>query len=638
MKITELRCPACNGTMKIDEKNQNLAVCEYCGTKYVLEREGDEARIGSTPPKIQYMPETTHLEAKHGPSGKEMAILALAAVVLVCLFSVPKLLGGSGGKGKTESADAVAAGYGAGSGKTSSANQPEAEAISANSLTGTLAEAAEGIFGKPADEITEAELASVKVIGIRYANGGNDLCIDYSREDPQENPDLALESLYFDRSSADLKFESLRCFTGLKVLSASTYMKEGALSGLHLESLSCYAESPKALAAAFDDPGELKELAITAGLDSLEGLELFTGLERLTIDGYDLTELRELAGAKSVQALTLESCDQVTDFSVLSVMTWLKELSVDSENLKALTFLSKMPELTSLELHNAGIINLSGLTDRADTLTSLVVEDCDNLKECSDLSAMTGLKSLYIEIPYNCEEPDLSGLTAMEELTLSGFDTSSFLAAMPGLKKLSLSSSAVNDQSVFNGLANLEELKCTSYSSGLDDLGFIAGLPSLKRLSLTGASTYYDISSLFNIPTLEEFYMNGMECEIDFSRLTDNPSLKVLEMDGIKLYENVKVDGGGGFLYVDWDDVVLNDHTDFLAHYQNLETLSIADNELTQVEFAAGLGSLKTLDISDNYVTDIKPLAGLNSLKTVTLTGNPVDNTRVLGEKVRIVN
>ena len=128
-----------------------------------------------------------------------------------------------------------------------------------------------------------------------------------------------------------------------------------------------------------------------------------------------------------------------------------------------------------------------------------------------------------------------------------------------------------------------------------------------------------------------------MECEINFDKLQDNPSLKELHMDGIKLYKNVKVDGGGGILYVDWDDVILDEHTAFLSHYPNLETLSIADNELTQAEFAAGLGNLKTLDISENYVTDIKPLTGAVSLRTLNLTGNPVDNTRVLSEKVHII-
>ena len=139
------------------------------------------------------------------------------------------------------------------------------------------------------------------------------------------------------------------------------------------------------------------------------------------------------------------------------------------------------------------------------------------------------------------------------------------------------------------------------------------------------------------MPTLEILLMDGVECEINFDKLQDNPALKTLSMDGIKLYKNVKVSGGGGIVYVDWDNVVFNEHMDFIGHYPNLECLGLADNELTAVDFAAGLGNLKTLDISENYVTDIKPLTGAQSLTTLILEGNPVDNLRVLDEKVRIV-
>ena len=137
---------------------------------------------------------------------------------------------------------------------------------------------------------------------------------------------------------------------------------------------------------------------------------------------------------------------------------------------------------------------------------------------------------------------------------------------------------------------------------------------------------------------MESFCLDGMECEINFDKIQDNPSLKELSMDGLKLYKNVQVDGGGGILYVDWDDVLLDEHTGFLVHYPNLESLSLADNELTQVEFGSSLGNLRILDISENYVTDIRPLAGAPSLRTLILTGDPVDNLRVLDERVQVVN
>lgn len=631
MKITELRCPACNGTMKISEKNPNIAVCEYCHSEYVLEREGDDARLGGMPPK---MPQIVYEKDLPDKKENKMKVLLGSAGAVVLLAGVVVMGSGAfstAGK-KTDSKPLPSLNAAGPVAAATEAKEQEAE------FKGIFADAAEVMFDKPAGEIKDSELGTIKWMGVRYANGGNDICVDYSTENPLENPDAAFDSVYFDRSGADMDFDALAKFTGLVKLDVRNYLPDGCLNGLHLESLSCYAESPEALTGAFETTDGLKELEISAGLETLDGLELFPSLERLTLDAYEVTDIEELAAAKNIKYLTLEKCDQVKDFSVLSVMTWLEGLSVDSENLKALTFLSKMPDLKSLELYNTGMIHLDGLSARADTLKELVIESCDGLKDCSEVSSLTGLTKLEMEVPYNCAEPDLSGLTAMEDLTVSGFKNASFLSSMPNLKKLSISSSAVEDGSVFKNLTGLEELRCTSYSGSGDNLDFIAGLPALKRLNLTGASTYYDISALFNIPTLESFCLNGMECEIDFDKLQDNPSLKEIKMDGIKLYNNVKIDGGGGILYVDWDDVVLDENTGFLAHYPNLESLSIADNELTRVEFASGLGNLKTLDISENYVTDIKPLSSAASLRTLIVTDNPVDNLRVLSEKVQIVN
>ena len=55
MKITELRCTACNGTLKIDEKNPNIAECEYCRTRYTIEWDNENTRLTEIP-QIHYMP------------------------------------------------------------------------------------------------------------------------------------------------------------------------------------------------------------------------------------------------------------------------------------------------------------------------------------------------------------------------------------------------------------------------------------------------------------------------------------------------------------------------------------------------------------------------------------------------------
>ena len=187
------------------------------------------------------------------------------------------------------------------------------------------------------------------------------------------------------------------------------------------------------------------------------------------------------------------------------------------------------------------------------------------------------------------------------------------------------------------GLSKLRKLTCTSYGSDRS-LAFINHLTTLEELNLGGMVTYEDVSGIFMLPQLKKLHISGMECEIDFDKITDNPSLESLEMAGIKLYENVKIEGGYGIVSIDWDNVYLADHTDFVAHFPNLKKLDVADNKLENIDFAAALMNLEEIDLSDNYVTDLHALAELPSLREVNCKGNPVSNLRVLDEeKVHII-
>lgn len=641
MKITELRCPACNGTLKIDENNSNVAVCEYCKTKYVLEWEGDNAKIGDTPvpPKPYYTPAPPKPAAQKKKTGwepygwKRGVALVAGFFVIVGVMYGPRVLKKHAEMEENKAIDAMAESAAALL-EDASGDKAESAAKEVIPFTGVLADAAELIFNKPVETITEKELASIKWLGTKYGNGGEDVLVGYSMENPYENPEAELTWFAFDRDTAEVEMESLQNFTGLVKVQAS-YLSENDLKGLHLQGISCYAKSPGLVADVMEHPEELKELEITAGLDSLEGLEKFTSLERLSLDCYDLTEIRELANAKTVKDLTIENGDSVTDFSVLSVMTWLERLYVDSEGLKDISFAASMPGLKSLGLEHTKLLTLAGLESRKDTLVELHVDSSDTLKDSSAISTLTGLKKLNVEVPYNCPKPDLSPLTAMEDLTIIRFDTVSFLGSMPSLKRLVIEGGTVDSTKVFAGLNSLETLKCSSRFG--DSLDFVSRLPALKNLDLTGNVTYYDISSIFNMPTLETLLLNGAECEINFGKLQDNGSLKHLEMTGMKLYKNVQVSGSGGIQYVNWDDVVLDEHIDFLTHYPNLKTLVLADNDLTKVDFASGLMELELLDISDNYVTDLKPLDTAVSLKQVDCTGNPISNPRILNEKVNVI-
>ena len=93
---------------------------------------------------------------------------------------------------------------------------------------------------------------------------------------------------------------------------------------------------------------------------------------------------------------------------------------------------------------------------------------------------------------------------------------------------------------------------------------------------------------------------------------------------GIKA--NFHVEAYNGMTDVWYDDVIFDEHTDFLTHFPNLEELKLDRNQLTAIRFAAALKNLKWLSIQDNYVTDLAPLNQVEQLKYLDVRKNPVSN------------
>lgn len=639
MKITELKCPACGGDLKIDKDHKNFATCEYCNSSFALEWEQEKVIVLGQTGGGNGMPQKPagNVPGGKGSNGKTVPAIIITVSLFLLLFiarvafrlwrigQYPPYRPYSESLPQLPATDSMV---------ETEENPYFADEETEVPLSGIYAALAESIFGKPADEITDSELSRIQWLETAY--DWDYLLVGYSFSNPLEDESAELTWLSFSRDGSG-GTQSLRHFTGLKKLNVDGSLQAVDIEGLALESIGCYASSPEELAGLLGDTSAVKEIRLNGGVDSLNGLTDFPNLETFYVDGYELTDISPLAGQPALKSLTLESCDAVTDFSVLNVMHSLEELELDTENLKALNFLAGMENLKCLRIDEAAILTLDGLEERPE-LEILKVEDCSNLKNMSALENLTSLQELYIELPYDCQPPNLGRLTGLRRLELSNFDDCSFLSGMTELVSLRLSGCELGNGIPFSGLTKLEELSLGANIGLGQPTEFIADFPALQKLDLRGVITYDDISGILSIPTLAQLDISGMECEINFSKVKENPSLQELRMDGLKLYENVQVSGSNGFISVGWDDVTLSDHVDFLSCFPSLRTLSIGDNELTDIDFAQTLPALEQLDISGNFITDLKPLAGLANLKSVICTGNPISNDRVLNEKVAIIN
>lgn len=638
MKITELKCPSCGGRLVVDEKNPAFGKCEYCNSQYAIEWDKEQAffdnRIDYRVPKQPEKEKDTGWERygwKRNVLIMSLLVIAIAIVKAPAVYNSWKY--GSAETAKTDSGE-VADRFKEYYNENIDAFNVEEdiqEPVKEAELSGMLGDMAAAVFGMPKEEIPQAELNKIKWIECK--NDWDYSYIGYSFDEPFDD-DAELTWLTFPMGS-EFEKEGLRLFEGLKKLNLNQRIDENDVMGLHLESIGGYFYNPDEAAMLVEDTSLVRELQFNAGADNLEGIEQFSGLKSLYIDYCELTDLRELVSLPELKKLTVD-VDYLSDFSVLGKLSSLEELSISSENLKVLDFIKSMTNLKRLEITESGMISLDGV-EEVSSLETLSIEGCQNLNNADAVSGLTNLKELSLEIPYDCRQPDLSALTQLQKLKLSQFEDCSFIKKLSGLESLELDGCNLSAITDLSGLSGLKELTCSSYAAMGEDLGFVTSINSLEKLDIHGVATYDDISGIFNMKNLKYLNLSGAECEIRFSQVQDNQMLESLMMDGIVLYENVKVSGGGGIYSVDWDDVALSEHTDFLCHFKGLKNLSIADNELTDIEFVKDMPVLETVDLSDNFVTQLNPLAELKNLKTVICKGNPVSNERILDDEIILI-
>lgn len=651
VKITDLRCPGCGSTLKMPAGNAKTVQCEYCGNEYVIDTGSDPSR-GATSgfPGNPGIPGNPSIPGNPGnpgthptpqwqatspvnslPEPKRMNPVLRWIMIMVCFVGLVairvyrKMPDRDAQQQRTqrEVMESISASV--------SAYNPAVATDEEEGLSGLLEQVVAAAFGKDAGSVTQEELNQIQWIADK--SDFESISIGYSFENPLENPDAELEWLTFPTeigSRSDRGYSSLYMLGGLKKLETKQSIALCDLRGLSLESLGASFGTPEEAAAALDDPSTIRQLTVSSSIKSMDGLDLFPNLENLTIDASNLSDVNAVVALGQLKSLTLEDADSISDFGVFASMENLEELNIESENLKALDFLSRMPQLKSLGLADGQLLSLDGV-EVLESLERLSVTDCSDLKNMDAVASLTGLTELSLERPYDCGEPSLAGLNNLRSLTLDNFDSCAFLPGMTNLEELTLRGCDMPSNLDLSGLTKLKRLTCVTFYRDRS-LAFVEKIPSLEYVNLTGMVTYEDISGLFALPNVKELKLSGIECEIDFDKVSDNSSLESLEMAGVRLYENVKVHSSGGITNVYYDDVFLVDHLDFFGHFPSLKKLDVAENKISDLEFAAGLVNLEEIDFSDNYVTDMHVLASIPALRLVNCAGNPISNMRVLDE------
>lgn len=232
---------------------------------------------------------------------------------------------------------------------------------------------------------------------------------------------------------------------------------------------------------------------------TLDGLSAFSSLTSLSVDSYELTDIRGLASLTNLTSLSLEGCDMVTDYSVLYTLKNLQDLSLRDTSIKEIGFISEMPDLSSFTLDDSSVLDLSPLADCAG-LTSLVLADCSEAADFSSVDSLTGLTSLELSLYSTQKMPALNTLTRLEKLAISGAGDISFLASMPQLKELSIYGCDVSRYDAFSALTEL-----SVSGDKLSDLSFTEWLPLLETLDIS-ENYFSDLRPLDKLTHLKTVY------------------------------------------------------------------------------------------------------------------------------------
>ena len=680
-ELVKLECLDCGANLEI--QSETRAYCKFCGQTYfineLLERIPD---IPSEMPQEPVKPQTPPPQIQRSQSKNTFGTLGLVMMIVgICSFVF--LLFCKEANKLSETAESTPNGILVENTQETNDSTEKWDGFRSE----TMKQVVYLMFGKPADEVTKEELESIKYF--KLENSWETCTFSYSVEDYRDyEPDYlenlpdyngsilfgynkAFEetiqkfSLPYPQEDFALIYGDIRNFTNLTSISLRDYSDIDFSDMPHLTMIDCGWNLDDLLNTnlCFDQI----EVLMVSDCD-LAGLEKFTSLKKLFIEGIDADNMEYVVKCTTLDTLFCNYCFEPASYEPLKQLTGLKSLYIDGgyNAIKDLSMISSFTELENLSITCTDILNIGFVKDLKN-LRTLRLSENSKLDNFDGIGSLQELEYLELNINgLNGSQPqyaEIGNLKNLKSLSLHTVYNLDFLYELEQLEKLEIRLTFYDDFMLpIAKMKNLRDLTLSQINEWTLPDGHFAllqELPQLKKLTIDKVQFEKPVDELFTVEGLEELRITNSGFEIVPTQIIVRDNLKVLDLSGTYFgdYYNGNPNDEQEVLnqyckatsieklnlsYFDVTDLsVLNKLTNLkelsLCNCEltnipettfegctQLEKLDLSYNQTSDIRFVKNLPHLKFFEIREGYVTDLSPLMDCPLLRYVDVRQNPI--------------
>lgn len=373
-------------------------------------------------------------------------------------------------------------------------------------------------------------------------------------------------------------------------------------------------------------------------------------INQIKIDNKGLVDdLTGLSGFTNLQHLSVPN-NKISDFNELSKLQKIKILDISGNgNLQGkLDPIWKLTNLTELRINNAGLVDsdINGNINKLTKLNYLFLNN-NSINDLTSISQISSLKKIFmsgnkVSNLGNIDSLKLDDLslsnTKLNYITTLNTDTQNEEVYVPFLAKVQDSKSYLYSKS---------GLECTNckVENGKVIMDFNASTAQVKVKEGHATNSVVSISKntqqiVLNDKALADrvteyakpFVLSTEEKDGKYtltvisSRLYQIQNLnlsaktgeeKIKDITGLENFVNLKS------INLSHNDV---QNIEKLSELKNLETLTIRDCGLTNLNSVKDMTNLLEIDASENSITNLEPLSNLTKLETVIVSNNNIGN------------